>query len=315
MTDHLHFTFEGHRHEIALNGAGAPATIAQLLEHVPARIDLHCAKIAGRHILWHAPFIATLEKGQDVVTVPPGTFLYWPERQFLELTYGELQAESAQITVLGRLTGDIQWLSTLGERLRREQGHRILWARLEAANSVDIAANTETRPSPPANPDCTADDALIADARFQILQAARLSAWESEPDTVQQLVARRGILLPFGPLAMAEGEFRKLQELLWRYTVPTTNPYSDAFRAEASAFLVEAFITRIVGLCGMEACHDILAGAAALLREHPRHCNRILSELILYSGRMAAWLDLYIPWNDLNDSVLAANARLMPARD
>src|SRR5690606_35925857 len=108
ITDRLYFTFEGKRHEIALDTASAPRTIAQLLAHLPAKIDLHCAKIAGRHIFWHAPFIAPLEKGQDVLTVPPGTFLYWPERQFLELVYGELQAESAQITVLGRLTGDIQ---------------------------------------------------------------------------------------------------------------------------------------------------------------------------------------------------------------
>src|SRR5690625_1754400 len=105
MNNTLDFVYAGQRYTIALDHAGAPNTLAQLQEHLPVRIDLHCAKIAGRHIFWHAPFIAELERGQDVLSVPPGTLLYWPERQFLELTYGPLQEEAAQITVLGRLTG------------------------------------------------------------------------------------------------------------------------------------------------------------------------------------------------------------------
>ena len=306
MMDCIYFTFEGKRHEIALDTAAAPLTIAQLLAHVPARIDLHCAKIAGRHIFWHAPFIAPLEKGQDVLTVPPGTFLYWPERQFLELIYGELQAESAQITVLGQLTGDIQWLTELGDRLRQQQGHRIIWASLEPGRS-----NTTTEGTLPLRPerfglDTPPDPELMADARFTTLRTARVQAWEAEPKSVTELVSRRGILLPFGPLAMAEGEFRKLQELLWRYAVAPASQYSNEIRAEASAFLAEAAITRIVGLCGMDECEDILNAAAKLLRDRPENHSAILSEMILYTGRMAAWLDLYIPWNDLNESVLAA---------
>jgi hypothetical protein len=303
MTERIYFVYEGQRHEIRLDTEAAPETIRQLLANVPARIDLHCAKIAGRHIFWHAPFMARLEGGRDVLTAAPGTFLYWPERQFLELIYGELQAESAQVTVLGQLTGDIQWLIDLGDQLRREQGRRIIWASLE----LDAAAQSESSLAGPTSATGTTSPlpaGLAADPRFQALQATRAAAWTAQPEGVTELVSRRGILLPFGPLAMAEGEFRKLQELLWRYASQHGDTLAADARVGGAAFLVDAFITRIVDLCGMESCHTPLADAAQLLREFPEAHAQILQELVLYCGRMAAWLDLHIPWNDLNEAVV-----------
>lgn len=308
MTASLYFIYEGERYEIALDHAAAPRTIETLLQHVPARIDLHCAKIAGRHIFWHAPFVAPLEQGRDVLTAAPGTFLYWPERQFLELTYGELQAESAQVTILGRLTGDIDWLIALGEDLRRGQGRRIFWAGLE----VDVSSKQRegvgvTKTASELTGDAEAP--CMNDARFIHLKTAREQAWVAEPDSVTELVARRGILLPYGPLAMAEGEFRKLQELLWRYASRHAEGFSAGAKAEHTAFLLEAFVSRIADLCGMEECRATLLGAAELLREQPDAYTAITHELILYCGRFAAWLDLYIPWNDLNEAVLEAQSR------
>ncbi len=299
MNNTLDFVYAGQRYTIALDHAGAPNTLAQLQEHLPVRIDLHCAKIAGRHIFWHAPFIAELERGQDVLSVPPGTLLYWPERQFLELTYGPLQEEAAQITVLGRLTGPIDWLIDLGEELRREQGSRIFWAELEYANG-DMPVEA------PLEPTC-------GDARLAALYAARVAVWASEPDSVKELLDRRGILQPYGPLAMAEGEFRKLQELLWRYLSQHASGFTQSNIATASAFLVDAFRSRIVGLCGMHACADILDQSTALLCERPDLVEPTLKELVLYAGRMAGWLDLHIPWNQLNSIMVQTRDSNEPA--
>ncbi len=47
----LSFACEGETLEIALSEAGASRTTAKLLAALPARVDLHCAKIAGNHIL------------------------------------------------------------------------------------------------------------------------------------------------------------------------------------------------------------------------------------------------------------------------
>lgn len=310
MTASLFFVYEGQHYEIALDHGTAPRTLATLLRHVPTRVDLHCAKIAGRHIFWHAPFVAPLEKGRDVLTAAPGTFLYWPERQFLELTYGELQAESAQVTILGHLTGPLDWLISLGDQLRQEQGRHTIWARLEAGADPrhPCAKYTERKVTPDEEDTSSALMAALADdSRFIDLQKARQQAWAEVPDSVAELIGRRGILLPYGPLAMAEGEFRKIQELLWRYCSQHADGLSH--RAEHCAFLVEAFVTRIADLCGMEACRDTLMGASQLLRECPEAFTPVAHELILYCGRFAAWLDLYIPWNDLNEAVLNAQSR------
>jgi len=274
----------------------APLAIAGLLDSLPARIDIHCAKIAGRHIFWHAPFIAPLEQGRDVTALPAGTFLYWPERQFLELIYGDLQAESAQVSVLGRLRGDVGWLRALGERVTRRQGHEVIWAELTAGQpgASKAAGLQDARP----------EAAWPQDKRYAALRQARIAIWQSEPDCIKRLASRRGIMLPYGPLSMAEGEFRKLQELLWRLGSPLAVDIPPAERGRHAAFLIDAFLSRIVGLCGLHESGAVLEQAAALLRDHPDAAPAVLEEAILYAGRMAAWLDLYIPWHTLNERVV-----------
>ena len=280
---------------------------------MPARIDIHCAKIAGRHIFWHAPFVAPLEQGREVLDAPAGTFLYWPERQFLELIYGDLQAESAQVSVLGRLRGDVDWLRALGERVTRRQGHELIWAELtagpmESSGSAAVSPGNlgGTAAASSLDPSGGSGAHYKADARFDALQRARLDAWQAEPVDIQRLVSRRGIMLPYGPLSMAEGEFRKLQELLWRLGTPLAKDIPAPERGRHGAFLIDAFLTRIVGLCNLHESGAILYQAAGLLRDYPDAVPAVLEEVVLYSGRMAAWLDLYIPWHTLNEQVVNA---------
>lgn len=280
--------------------------MGRLLESLPARIDIHCAKIAGRHIFWHAPFIAPLEQAQDVLNLAPGTFLYWPERQFLELIYGELQAESAQVSVLGKLVGDVSWLRELGEHVTRWQGHELVWAELTADPVSEPTAGTSLRLVDGGAAQRELDSRHILDERFSALRLARMAVWRSEPECIRALAGRRGIMLPFGPLSMAEGEFRKLQELLWRLGTPLASDIPVGERGRHAAFLIDAFLTRIVGLCGLDESGAVLQQAAGLLRDHPDMAPAVLEEVVLYCGRMAAWLDLYIPWSTLNDQVVSA---------
>lgn len=289
--------------------------MALLLETLPSRIDIHCAKIAGRHIFWHAPFIAPLESPQSVLNAGPGTFLYWPERQFLELIYGELQAESAQVTILGHLTGPVDWLTRLGSDVTQYQGDRRFWATLSRG------AVPEPRPAPRLD-DCPhAHAARKAHAQCNrpviesgeqpdllVLRDAGRAAWLQEPDCLRTLVARRGIMLPYGPLAMAEGEFRKLQELLWGLYSAMQTAREGIDAPATGHFLIHAFLGRIVGLCGLEESGHILRLAALLLRTRPADAQTVLEETILYCGRMAAWLDLAIPWHRLNKAVLESQS-------
>ncbi|MFD1199910.1 hypothetical protein ACFQ3K_16560 [Brucella gallinifaecis] len=284
----IYFRFEGQDHEIELATEHSPLAIGKLLASMPSSVDIHCAKIAGQHIFWHAPFLADVEKATDILTLPAGTFLYWPERQFLELIYGDLQAEKAQVSVLGRLTGDIEWLREMGRRVVEDHGKQIIRAELIPTEEAKALA--------------TAEDAAVSEG-LSILRAARQDVWEKEPEDVAVLLNRSGMMLPYGPLAMAEGELRKLHELLWRLRSGTTY-YAGEQKSDLAIFLIDAFVARIDGFCGMVGCGAILENACQLLRDEPEYQAEILDELVLYTGRVAAWLDLYIPWNSLNEVVL-----------
>jgi len=283
----IFFKLDGTEHEIELYPDLAPQTIGKLIANLPAKIDIHCAKIAGQHIFWHAPVVADIEKAQDILTLPPGTFLYWPERQFLELIYGELQAEKAQVSVLGRLKGDIGWLKEYGRYVVENHGRGLLTAELRAGEGCDDLA----RPDKP-----------VASPGLLTLRKARKQIWTAPPEEMFVLMRRTGMMLPYGPLAMAEGEFRKLHELLWRLRDQRFG-ISAAQRADVVTFLIDAFHARIDGFCGLHGAGIVLESAKGLFADADI-ASDALEEIILYTGRAAAWLDAFIPWMALNAETL-----------
>ena len=283
----LFFKLEGQSHEIELYPELAPQTIGKLIANLPAKLDIHCAKIAGQHIFWHAPVVTDIEKAQDILTLPAGTFLYWPERQFLELIYGELQAEKAQVSVLGKLTGDIAWLKDYGRRVVQTHGHGILSAELTTGEDCESLVIPEKSLEAPG---------------LKVLRNARKAMWQAPPDEMFVLMRRSGMMLPYGPLAMAEGEFRKLHELLWRMRTDSYGVSREAL-GSVGAFLIDAFNARIDGFCALHECGKVLDNAKPLLAD-PETASDALEELVLFTGRAAAWLDGYIPWHDLNDATL-----------
>jgi hypothetical protein len=292
----LSFACEGETLEIALSEAGAPRTAAKLLAALPARVDLHCAKIAGNHILWHAPFVEALEAAADVMTMGPGAFIYWPERQFLELIFGELQAETASVTVLGRMRGDVAPLRRIGERVAGGQGHRVVWA--------DITMEGEGRRCEPATQ-------ARASAPLRALREKRLVLWAGAPPEIDALMRRRGPMLPAGPLLMAESEARKLHEILW---LALGESRADPGAAMAAVLALRGAASRLDGFCGLHDAGGTLLEAAAYLESVPADARHVIEELILYAGRLAGWLDLRIPWRAVNEAVLEAHAE-WPAED
>lgn len=283
----IYFKLDGTKHEIELFPDSAPQTIGKLLATLPAKLDIHCAKIAGQHIFWHAPIVIDIERAQDILTLPAGTFLYWPERQFLELIYGELQAEEAQVSVLGRLTGDIQWLKDYGRKVVKQHGHGLLTAELLEGEGCKNLVIEERQVSSPG---------------LSALRSSRKEIWAAPPEEMFTLMNRTGMMLPYGPLAMAEGEFRKLHELLWRlrnekYGVGSTD------LATVVPFLIDSFNARIDGFCALHQCGDVLDRSKTLFAD-PETASGALEEIVMFTGRAAAWLDAFIPWSDLNDATL-----------
>lgn len=274
---------------VRLDRPRAVRTVEALLRSLPMPVDLHAARIAGRHLLWHAPFVVPLEAASEVSELPPGTFLYWPERQFLELLYGPLQAERAPVTVLGRLEGPVEPVAELGALVRREQGRRPFRGRLERLDGPALPPTSEP---------------LEASGPLAALVAARKALWAAPPAAIEALVARRGLILPAGPLLMAEAEARKLQEALWKLLgEAASDPW---FAARAAALLLDQAERRLADLYGLSGCSEPFALGRRALALTPARAATILEELVLVAGRLAGWLDERIPWEAINGVVTEA---------
>src|SRR5699024_3947389 len=160
-------------------------------------VQLHTPKIAGSHIYWHVPFVDDPEGGVDVLSAKPGAFIYWPVRQFLEITFAPLQAETASVTVLGHFNGPIEQGQTLAKHLRGQQGVKQFDGHLVMTEDPQnfVPKSAQDHPSLPT--------ALVE---------ARNTLWSACPDDIAYLRRSRAIMHPAGPVLTAEAEARVLHE-------------------------------------------------------------------------------------------------------
>lgn len=281
---HLTFTAEGRSWPIRLSG-NATRTRAALLASLPLRLQLHTPKIAGSHIYWHAPFVEDVEGATHVLDARAGAFIYWPVRQFLEITFAPLQAENAQITVLGQLDAPVDGIAELAATLKSEQGHRIIEGTLALADGE--ATGAATLPQLPGD-----------------LVSRRKALWHAMPEDIARLTVSRAIMHPAGPIFAAEAEARVLHELLWWIRAGQPR-YDDAVLRQTMAITLDKTATRLRDFCHMDETPALLfALRDATQTDVP--LAALVDEAILVAGRIGAWIDLLIPWNDLNEAFRAA---------
>ncbi len=280
----LVFSAEGQSWPIKLTG-DAERTRNALLRSLPLDLQLHTPKIAGSHIYWHAPFVEDVEGATHVLDAPAGAFIYWPVRQFLEITFAPLQAENAQVTVLGVLDAPIEGIASLAATLKHEQGRRILSGRLTPGEGTGPAP-AQTLPLP--------EDIL----------SARLSLWAKCPDDIARVTTSRAIMHPAGPVFAAEGEARVLHELLWWIRAARGQRDERVLRQTAGLALNKT-ATRLRDFCHMDETPALLFRLERAMDE-PLDFGLLIDEAILVAGRIGAWVDLLIPWNDINEAFRAA---------
>jgi len=280
---------EGVSVEIGLDVATAPRTIAALLAALPLKVDLHCAKIAGDQILWPVPVLQPLESARDIQGAAPGAFIYYPKRQFLEIMFGPLQEESASVTILGGARGDLSALKKLGETVQADHGWRTVWGEL----SAKPGEWQKTLPAP--------QDAKLS-ASCSAARKLRQEAWQAVPAEFERLRARRGVMIPLGPLFYAESETRKLHENLWLLR----DERGARFKSEAAALLLRGAADMLDGFLSMHDTAKGLTTMADAIGKEPSDTSALLDEIILYVGRLSHWLDLYFPWRKLNAVAEAA---------
>ena len=263
----------------------APRTLAALAANLPMGLQLNTPKIAGSHIFWHAPFVEDAEGGVDVLSARPGAFIYWPVRQFLEITFAPLQAETAEITVLGHIDAPVEDIANLGQRLREEAGRRLFIGSLEAEEAF-----------PSASPAPDVPDRV---------HLARLELWHDCPADISALTESRAIMHPVGPVMQAESEARVLHESLW-WIRSALGKKDDAALRVAAAIALNKAAVRLRDFCHMNTSAEALFACEEAITRPAQPLPPILDEAILIAGRIAAWIDLLIPWNDLNEGFRAA---------
>jgi hypothetical protein len=264
----------------------APRTAAALIANLPMPVRFQTPKIAGSHLYWQSPILEDLEAGTDIMALSPGSFLYWPERQFLEILFAPLQQETASVTVLGRLerAGDVSAVAAFGALLRETSGRRPITGELRlTAPPPDPSASSDAAPTMP---------------ELASLREHRLSIWRSPPPELATLLDDRGILHPAGPVLFAEAEARALHELLWWYRRARDE---DAI-VRGAAVAIDKAAARLGGFCHLTSCANVLRGIADLIRGGDAPPSAILDEAILYAGGLSQWLDRSIPWNALNEA-------------
>lgn len=259
-----------------------PRTHAALAAVLPLALQLHTPKIAGSHIFWHVPFVEDVEGGVDVLSAPPGALIYWPVRQFMEITFAPLQAETASVSVLGRIDAPVSLIADLGERLRLHAGSRVFAGRLSRTGGGQSAP--AQAPEVPAS-----------------LHAARLALWRDCPGEVAALTASRAIMHPVGPLMQADAEARVLHEVLWDVRALQGRTPLDTRRAIA-ALAIDRAARRLRDFCHLPQSADTLRAARAAVEDDAVPFDAALTEAILIAGRLAAWIDLLIPWNAMNEA-------------
>ncbi|MBB3966787.1 hypothetical protein [Rhizobium metallidurans] len=277
---HLHFSAEGQTWPIRLTG-DATRTRNALLRTLPMALQLHTPKIAGSHIYWHAPFVEDVEGATHVLDAPAGAFLYWPVRQFVEITFAPLQAETAHVTLLGVLDAPIEGIASLAATLKHDQGRRILSATLTSDGS-EMPALQDVSPLPPG------------------MIASRERLWAAMPADIARVTASRAIMHPAGPVFAAEGEARVLHELLWWMRSEISKRDEAALR-QTAAIALNKTATRLRDFCHMDETPALLfALETAMGGSLP--FSALIDEAIIVTGRIGAWIDLLIPWNDLNEA-------------
>ncbi|MBZ9677902.1 hypothetical protein [Mesorhizobium sp. ES1-1] len=279
----LIFSAEGQSWPLRLTG-NAGRTRRALLSALPMRLQLHTPKIAGSHIYWHAPFVEDVEGATHVLAATAGAFIYWPVRQFLEITFAPLQAENAEITVLGHLDAPVEGVAELAATLKRDQGRRILEGTLVQSGGGAAEPSAQS-PLP------------------QDIIAARKALWAACPADISNVTASRAIMHPAGPVLTAESEARVLHELLW--WIRAARGRDEAVRRQMAALALNKTGTRLRDFCHMEETPALLFRLEAAMGDvHP--FDLLIDEAILAAGRIGAWLDLLIPWNDLNEAFRGA---------
>ncbi len=141
------------------------------------------------------------------------------------------------------------------------------------------------------------------------LRQQRERLYQEMPAEVSALERRRGVMQPAGPLLYAEAESRLLHEQLSLLVLAVEAEQLDLERAIPSLrFLLDRAAVRLGGWYLLHDAADLVARVSVSIESLDSAARlALLRELVYYVGRLNYWLDLTIPWNDVNELMRATS--------
>jgi hypothetical protein len=144
------------------------------------------------------------------------------------------------------------------------------------------------------------------------IRNARAAIWETMPRDVARIVDRRDILQPAGHILYSEGMTREAAELLFTITSAWKQKRVDDTAARAVlAVIVEHYAVGLGGFYALPEGAALLRLAAGELRDNPStpDVQEMLDELRLYLTRLNLWIDLLVPWHEINELIRTTSVR------
>ena len=132
------------------------------------------------------------------------------------------------------------------------------------------------------------------------LKKRRQEVWFIIPTEIRTLLDRKR---PAGPVIYAEGETRTLHELLFAcYDAGVRNEVSLSCVKKFTRILLQFYGGKLKNWYGLVDIATLLEKIESNLDnvEQMEDFLNLIKELLLFVGRINMWLDLLIPWEDLN---------------
>lgn len=139
------------------------------------------------------------------------------------------------------------------------------------------------------------------------VRKARVEIWDQIPPEVEDLTHHHGILQPAGIILYAEAMTREFAELLWTFMDGLKQgELQEADVRQALDVTLGHFALRLEGFYALPAAASIvLAAKSAVTSSTTDEFVEMMTELRLYLTRLNLWIDLLMPWNEINEAMRA----------
>lgn len=137
------------------------------------------------------------------------------------------------------------------------------------------------------------------------VREARIKIWSQMPDEVVTIANRTDILQPAGNALYAEGMTREFAELIWKFTLDLSKgELKESLVRESLEVILEYYAKRLAGFCALHEAAAIIREVKGSIADSSREeFEEMMAELRLYLTRLNSWLDLLLPWHELNEAM------------